>query len=71
MAQQIFVSSSKLSTPVMTSESRVTQKQGGAAYSRSEKYGVPVHIFAFYAKKITVDFVDIFYAIERNFAFFF
>ena len=29
MAQQIFVSSSKLSAPVMTSDSRDTQKQGG------------------------------------------
>jgi len=31
MAQEIFVSSSKLSAPVMTSDSRDTQKQGGAA----------------------------------------
>ena len=37
MGQQIFVSSSKASAAVMTSDSRDTQKQGRAAYSRSRK----------------------------------
>ena len=55
MAQQIFVSSSKFSAPVMTLDSSDTQKQGEAAYSRPKNLALtnkltPVfHVSVFHA----------------------
>ena len=49
MAQEIFVNNSKLSAPEMTSDSRETQRQGGAASSFPKNMTL-TNIFAtFYA----------------------